>query len=155
MIKNNLYHSGFTLIETIVYLALFAILMTGVLSASFNLFESSGHNASRALLAEEGSFVIAKVHGVLSGATLVTQPSTGSSSSVLSVHKAEGGMVALDPAELVGGKVTLTSISFYHVAAIGTGLTQESVGVRFTLSTRTAQGALLSQDFFSTTSLRK
>ena len=125
--------------------------MAGSLAASFNLVESGGRNASRAALVEEGSFIIAKIHWALSGATLVTEPRVGSSSSVLSVHKAEGDAVTLDPATLVGGTVTLTSVSFYHTP---TGQSPESIGVRFILGTRTSQGVLISQEFFSTTSLR-
>ncbi|HEY5383091.1 MAG TPA: prepilin-type N-terminal cleavage/methylation domain-containing protein [Candidatus Paceibacterota bacterium] len=168
MIKNLSYKNGFTLIEVIIYLALFAILMAGALTASFNLVESGGRDASRALLAEEGSFVIAKVQWALSGATLITVPSVGGSSSVLSVARVSGrdsngisvslptvAAVTVDPSELVGGTVMLTSVSFYHAAGSGTGINPESLGVRFTLSTHTRGGALLSQEFFSTTSLHK
>ena len=107
---------GFTLIEVIIYLALFAILMAGTLASSFTLFESGGHNTARALLAEEGSFVITKMNVDTS----------------------------LDPAQLVGGRVTMSNVSL-----------NSGGGLRFTLSARTAQGALLSEDFFSTSSPRK
>ena len=145
---------GFTLIEVIVYLALFAILITGALEASFNLFEAGGHSAAEALLAEEGGFVVAKVQVELAGATSVTVPVADSSSGVLTVSK-PSGTSTLDPTKLVGGQVSMSNASFYHAAELGTGLVPESVGVRFTLSTRTSKGVMLSQEFFSTTSLRK
>ena len=149
------YHKkGFTLIEVIMYLALFALLITGALEASFNLFESSGHNAAQALLAEEGSFVVAKVQRTLAGALTVTVPAAGRAAATLRVTTASG-INTLSPTTLVGGRVTMSAVSFYHEAATGTGLVPEAVGVRFVLSTRTNEGVLLSQEFFSTTSLRK
>lgn len=154
MIQSFSYKKGFTLIEVIVYLALFAILMAGSLETAFNLFESGGHNAAKAMLAEEGSFVIAKIQWQLSGATAVTTPPLNASAGMLGVNKATG-TATLDLSTLVGGRVTMSNVSFYHAAAVGTGLAPEAVGVRFTLSTRTEKGAMLSQEFFSTTSLRK
>jgi prepilin-type N-terminal cleavage/methylation domain-containing protein len=122
---------GFTLIEVIIYLALFSILMAGSLSAAFALCESSGHERTRAFLLEEGNFIIAKTEWEFS------------------VEK----NAVFDPATLVGGRVSLTSIQFYH--ATDTSANLESVGMSFTLAARTEQGALMSQSFFSTTTLTK
>ena len=57
---------GFTLIEVIIYLALFSILMAGSLSAAFALCESGGHERTRALVLEEGNFIISKTEWELS-----------------------------------------------------------------------------------------
>jgi prepilin-type N-terminal cleavage/methylation domain-containing protein len=155
---------GFTLIEVIIYLALFSILMAGSLSAAFVLCESSGHERTRALLSEEGNFIVAKTEWELSGAELVTSPSVGNSGTTLSIEKVAGydnsgapiaNAVVFDPATLIGGSVLLTSVRFYHVADSGVGANPESVGIHFTLAMRTEQGALMSQSFFSTTTLKK
>jgi prepilin-type N-terminal cleavage/methylation domain-containing protein len=159
---NKKLTSGFTLIEVIIYLALFSILMAGLFSGAFAILESSRRTDTRALLAEEGSFVIAKTQWELSGAELITEPGVGGSGATLSLNRAEGYdgsgslivvPVTFDPATLVGGRITLVSANFYNTG--GTDVAPESVGLRFTLATRTDDGALLSQDFFSTTSLKK
>lgn len=147
-------HRGFTLIEAILYLALFSILITGALEASFGIFESGGHSGASALLAEEGSFVISKVRIELSGVTQVVAPAQNTSGVLLTVIK-PSGTSTLNPTTLVGGSVYIKSVSFYHAAEVGTGLVPESVGMRIVLSTRTSKGDVLSQEFFSTTSLRK
>jgi prepilin-type N-terminal cleavage/methylation domain-containing protein len=128
---NKNIKQGFTLIEVIIYLALFSILMAGSLSAAFALCESSGHERTRAFLLEEGNFIIAKTE------------------RELSIEK----NAVFDPATLVGGRVSITSVRFYHSA--DTDASPESVGISFTLAARTEQGALMSQTFFSTTTLTK
>lgn len=147
-------HRGFTLIEAIIYLALFSILITGALEASFGIFESGGHSSASALLAEEGSFVISKVRIELADAIQVVAPAVGGSSTLLTIVK-PSGTSTIDPASLVGGRVYIKSVSFYHAAEVGTGLVPESVGVHIVLSTRTDKGTVLSEEFFSTSSLRK
>ncbi|MGC9602180.1 MAG: prepilin-type N-terminal cleavage/methylation domain-containing protein [Minisyncoccia bacterium] len=158
------HDAGFTLIEVIMYLALFSILMAGSLSAAFALCESSGHERTRALLLEEGNFIIAKTEWELSGAELVTDPSVGNSGATLSIERVSGydntgapvtNAVVFDPSTLVGGGVSLASVRFYHAADSGIGANPESVGISFTLAMRTEQGALMSQSFFSTTTLKK
>lgn len=96
---------GFTLIEVIVYLALFSILITGGISASFFILEGGDRNAARALLAEEGSFVIAKmrVSPALDVASLVggrvqmgdvDQTQDGGLRFTLHIHTAKGVIVS-------------------------------------------------------------
>ena len=53
--------AGFTLIETVVYLGLFAILFSGGIAADYNVLETSGKNQSKAMIQEEGDFLIAKM----------------------------------------------------------------------------------------------
>ena len=52
---------GFTLIETIVYLALFSIVIGGALAATMLLFEGAGRDTARARLVEEGAFMLGKM----------------------------------------------------------------------------------------------
>jgi prepilin-type N-terminal cleavage/methylation domain-containing protein len=159
---NKKMTQGFTLIEVIVYLALFSILMAGSLSAAFALCESSGHERTRAFLLEEGNFIIAKTEWELSGAELVTSPSAGNSGATLSIERVSGydsagtpitHTVVFDPVTLVGGRVLVTSVRLYHAAS--TGSDPESVGISVTLASRTEQGAPTNQSFFSTTTLTK
>ena len=154
---------GFTLLEVIIYLALFAMLMAGALTASFDLVESGGRDATNAQLAEEGNFVLAKVRWVLDGST-VTAPTVGSIGSILSVQKVEGYdgagnpmvvPITLDPATLESGRISISSVTFYHAESTGTGINPESVGVRFALSARSSTGVVISQTFFGTSSIQK
>lgn len=52
---------AYTIIETLVYLALFTLIIGGLVSAAYALFENVGRNQTRAMLQEEQNFVIAKI----------------------------------------------------------------------------------------------
>jgi prepilin-type N-terminal cleavage/methylation domain-containing protein len=71
---NNLHTSrafsrGFTLIETIMYLAIFGILMSGAIVAAYSLLEGGGRNVTAIQIQEEGTFLNRKLNYVLTGAT--------------------------------------------------------------------------------------
>lgn len=78
---------GFTLIETLVYIALLSIIMGGALTAVYGLIEGSQKINTRTTIQEEGNFVLRKIRGVLSNTTSVTMPSptTPTSSSLIVV----------------------------------------------------------------------
>src|SRR5438105_3614795 len=82
--------TGFTLIETLVYLALFALMIGGIVAASFLLFESSDRNSEKARLQEEKNFIVGKIDWALSGAKTVASPSAGASGSTLTATKYDG-----------------------------------------------------------------
>lgn len=65
---------GFTLLETIIYLALFSLLMIGVLSTVYELLAGGTHNRASVAIQEEGTFVNRKISWALSGATSVSVP---------------------------------------------------------------------------------
>ena len=69
--------SGFTLIETLVYLGLFSILMGGSLVCVYGVLETSANTRARSELQEEGDFLIEKFDWALSGASsVVVSPHT-------------------------------------------------------------------------------
>ena len=72
--KNN---KGFTLIETIVYLALFGILLSGVFMSAFNIIESSGRNQVKIIMKNEGEFLLAKINWAISRAIIAQVPEGG------------------------------------------------------------------------------
>lgn len=166
--------SGFTLIETIIYLALFGILIGGAVVASANLFESSGRAGTIAMLQEEGDFIEGKIDWVLYGAQAVTAPSSGVSCTTtctLTTIKwdASGGnpfTVALTgsnltlarsggtPAILNNTNTLVTAFSVNHVAASGDGVNPEGVVVAFTLSASTPNGMTITRDFSTTNYIR-
>lgn len=62
----SMFHDeGFTLIETIIYLALFAIVIGGGLSAAYQIMESSAAGANYVVLEQEANFIFRKLHFAL------------------------------------------------------------------------------------------
>jgi prepilin-type N-terminal cleavage/methylation domain-containing protein len=62
-------HRGFTLIETLVYLALFSILMSGAIVGSYQLLQGGAHDRALAFTQSEGTFINRKINWALSGAS--------------------------------------------------------------------------------------
>lgn len=59
------YRSGFTLLEAIIYSALFGILLTGVLLTSYPLLEGSARGREKAYIEMETIFIMAKIRYAL------------------------------------------------------------------------------------------
>jgi type II secretory pathway pseudopilin PulG len=171
------FSKGFTLIETIIYLALFAILIDGAVVAAFNLFENAGRELTHTMLQEEGNFLIAKINWAVSGAQSVNQP--GGYGSLLSVNKvtglngsgqpivtavtislpsAPGDVLIQDgvvgPYALNNSNISVAKLGFLHTLASGNGIDPESVAASTTLTARTPNGAILSEDFSTVVYLR-
>jgi prepilin-type N-terminal cleavage/methylation domain-containing protein len=68
---------GFTLLETLIYIALFSILMSGAMVASYNLLEGGGRNEKAIGIQEEGTFINRKINWALTGASVVTASPDG------------------------------------------------------------------------------
>jgi len=156
--------SGFTLIEVVVYLCLFAILMGGMVTAAYSVFESSDHNQAKIMVQEEGNFLVAKIDWALSGGKAAYSPQP----RILSVDKYDGSNVVItldncsgditsniflkkgtDCFQLNNSNVQVSNLVFTHNS------NPENVEAVFTLSTRTLNGTTISQDFFTTKFLRR
>lgn len=160
---------GFSLIETLIYIGLFAIIMSGIIAVAYAIFESSGRNQTKTMVQEEGNFLLAKINWALTGATAINQPASGNSDNsdnTLTLTKGgshltfslSGGNLVLQSAVLNNSNITvLTPVTnptfvFTHT---GTGSNPESVTARFTLQTKTPNGQIYTQDFQTTKYLRK
>ena len=75
--------NGFTLLETLVYIALLGILITGVFSVAYNLMEGTARINKKILLHEEATFILRKIGWAIADATSITIPSA----NVLSINK--------------------------------------------------------------------
>jgi prepilin-type N-terminal cleavage/methylation domain-containing protein len=86
ILPKNSNSRGFTLIEVIIYIGLFAIFMSGAVVATFELVQSGARNQEAVSVQEEGTFIIRKINWALSGAS----SATSSHSTTLSVYMPDG-----------------------------------------------------------------
>lgn len=154
---------GFTLIETLVYLALFALIIGGFVAASYMLFETSDRNQTKAMMQEEENFLIGKINYALSGAQVITTPAqpilpakvTTSASLVVTTNTIDllNGKVRLNPNPISNDNVTVKNLLFIRTFAGGTN--PESIEAGFTISAKTSAGATVSETASTTRYLRK
>jgi type II secretory pathway pseudopilin PulG len=71
------YISGFTLMETIIYIALLSIIMYGALVTSFELVDAAGVLQARATIEEEGNFVLRKINWAFTSLDAANPPVVG------------------------------------------------------------------------------
>jgi prepilin-type N-terminal cleavage/methylation domain-containing protein len=165
---------GFTLIEVIIYLALFSMLIGGIIVVAYTIFESAGRDQARELLQQEGNFLTGKIEWALSGANAINNPPVDTPLDILQVTKYGGLVIAINTSEDCSGStvtgniflqngtnctqlnssgVQMSNLSFSH--NFGGGAVPENVTAKFTLTTRTQNGIFISQDFYTTKYLRK
>lgn len=87
-------NKGFTLIEVVIYIALFSIIITGAFVTAYNLFENTSKLESNSYIQNEGNFVMKKIEWALSGISSTTSdvisPSTSypyTVSGILNIKK--------------------------------------------------------------------
>ncbi len=165
---------GFTLIETLVYTALFAILLGGAVVVAYTIFESAGRSQGREILQQEGDFLIGKIEWALSGVDYINQPPDENPLNTLQVTKYGGSSITINTSPDCSGNTVTEDIflqkgtsclqlnnsnveisNLIFVRNPGEGLNPESVSASFTLTARTENGMLINQDFSTTKYLRK
>ena len=151
--------NGFTLIETIIYLALFAMIIGGGMVAAYQIIEASFAAHNHIALQEEANFLIHKIDWVLTGATVINV-----SSDTLTVTKSISGTATaltltlslnkltlqrnLEPAsQLNSGSIKVDALSFAKTTGQNNG--PDTITTTFTLST-SQNGRAASQTFFVT-----
>lgn len=159
---------GFTLIEMLVYLALFAIVIGGGIVTVYQIIQNSNSLQAKTVLQEEGNFILAKLNYALTGAaadTCVTIPD----SSTLKIDKpscvppvatsltfnnkdpltgAPDKNLRLNGAVLNSDRAEISALNFSKSAG-------EEIKAEFTLTTLSNDGKTLSQDFEITKYLRR
>jgi type II secretory pathway pseudopilin PulG len=168
-------HKGFTLIETLVYIGLYAIIMAGAVISMYTLFESGERNQTKAMVQEEGNFLLAKVDWALTGARTINLPVAGASGKTLSVTKwdtAAGNPVVItisngsmtmsrsgNPAVVLNNAdvqiICPTANCFTHSSASGDGINQENATATFSVHATTTNGLSFSQEFSTTKYIRR
>lgn len=134
---NRTKKNGFTLIETLIYIALFTLMMGGAVVAAFFIIDASAHDKDKITATLEAEFLMRKIDWALTGLDLsspVNVPAPGASGPKLSVNKngfppnplvvdavsgrarlAQGGGAA---AELTTDRVAVSNLKFRHIAAL-------------------------------------
>ena len=166
---------GLTLIETVVYIALFSIIIGGAVVAAYQIFESSGRDRTRVMIQEEGDFLVAKINWALSGVQSITGPAnpplggacTHSDALTVTKWSASVGTIVIKVVSnamvlsrgggtenpLNNSNTEVSGLQFTHCYT--GGINPESMSVSFTLSARTPSGTTISQNFFTTAYVRK
>lgn len=152
----NTTHRGFTLLEVVVYLGLYAILFSGVLVGVYALKVSHERNLAIEEIDEEGNYIAAKIDWILEHAAAVEASETPA--PAITVSETDGttvtisavrGIVSIDrdgvPGDSLAPDVTVSDLSFaFTHAPDGSG---DRVAAIFTVSATTSQGAAVSRVF--------
>src|SRR4030042_5686193 len=75
--KNLPSQAGFTLIESLLYIALFSIIIGGALVAVYQMIESSDAVSAKNIVEMEGSFLLRKIDWALTGISDTCTPALG------------------------------------------------------------------------------
>ena len=143
---------GFTLIETIIYIALLSLMLGGVLLSIFQILQGSLRTGEKTTTQEEGNFILRKINWTLTG--LSGLPTIGGSgcAQTLTTSKATVRLNTSDPKWYMEMKETggiflaittdnasTTCLKFSLISAIGgapTGIAATTTinGVNFTIT---------------------
>lgn len=92
--NDNITHNpGFTLIETLLYIALFAVIIGGGMIAAYGIIEATNANTNQIILQEEANFLFRKIEWALTGSATIITPATATPTSNLVVDKNIGGVL--------------------------------------------------------------
>lgn len=124
--------AGFTLIETLIYLALFAIVIGGGMVALYQIIQSTDAANNKVIVQEEANFLLRKIDWALTGATAISVPSA---TSLISTKKINGVAAQLtfnlfgtnltlkqdaDPAVVLNSSsVSVSRLSFTKISVSG------------------------------------
>lgn len=124
---------GFTLIETLIYIALFALIMGSGVAASFYIIDSAEKEKTSINAIADAQFFLRKMDWALTGVDAVNFPPSGASGFSLSVNKHgfSSNPVIIDalsgharvavglgsPIELTGDRVTIANLLFQNIPA--------------------------------------
>jgi hypothetical protein len=146
---------GFSLLETLMYIALFGVIMQGAFAGIVAISESAERNQAKAYIEEEGDFLVAKISYEISQASS-TEISPEKSTQInlardngedISIESNDGGLFITrgdsTPVEFSSNRVSVSDFVFKKVA---NGTTQ-SIVFSFTLQAPSEGGRLVSEDF--------
>ena len=126
---------GFSLIETIIYLALFSVIIGGGMVGVYQIVDSNNKNLAATAMEQEANFLLRKINWALTGATDAIAPN----SQTLNITKGGNSYLfdfndkylRLDGAELNNDTAPVESLSF--VSAPADGAKPASITAKFTI----------------------
>lgn len=154
---------GFTLLEVVIYLALFGIIIGGAVATTYQIVANHENLQSRVFLQEEGNFLLGKLNWAFDDAKAITLPAV--SGPKLTIKKNDdstfdyiydGATKTLSSDStgpvlpLNSGYVTISALTFTHLTAPEEGLKAD-----FTLQVTDNNGIQHQQDFSFTKYLRQ
>ena len=148
---------AFSLIETLMYLGLFALLMEGAFVGIFAISESADRNQTEAYLEEEGDFVADKISYEISQSSTVSLPN-GTNARIdliefgmpVSIEESDDIFsIARNNSAAIPFSSNLVQVS--DVQFIATTSPSSAVTTSFTLQAKTEDGRTLSEDFSTIT----
>jgi len=150
---------GFTLIETLIYLAMLSLIFAGLFVSIFAIHEGTGRAAVKNMLQSEGIFLLAKIDWAMNGAESVVADGSGlqvtRGGEMVKIYPCGGGKDLCwksEDAKLNNSNVEVADPVFSHHSS---GNKVEFITAGFTLKTRTATGQIVAQDFETTEYLMK
>lgn len=160
---------GFTLIEMIIYVGLFSMIIGGAIISAFNIFESTNRNQVKAMVAEEGIYLIGKINWALIGATAISVPSPdhlsitkfgiSPSENPLIFSISDGGMRLKRGSNsrqiLSNTNVSVENLVFVRTVSSGNDMNSESISVSFTISAKTPEGMKFFENFHTVKYIKK
>lgn len=161
--ENKFKQSGMTLIEIVIYSALFSIIIGGGMIATYEIISSTDNGANRVVLQEEANFLLRKISWALTGATNINIISTTrlqvtkSSSTYtfnlcgtnLTIESGAGKTCSSSPIILNSSSIKVSSSNLFSPTTSNGGLITD-----FTLTT-VQNGKNVSQSFSTTKFLRQ
>lgn len=149
---------GFTLLETIIYLALFSIIMTGAVASALAIGESGARADATALLLDEGLFVLQRLRDAVEHAETIEEPVRADTSSLLvmmnggseTIYSEQDGRLVEghggEPHPLTAQRIKISNLVFAHEASTDHYL-PSSIVVRFTLTVSDRHGMPVTRTF--------
>lgn len=129
-----LKNAGFTLIETLIYIALLALIMGSGIVAAFYVIDSSESEKKNINTIAEAAFLMRKIDWALTGADTINFPASGNTEAELSIDKSgfpsnpividlQSGRAHLSrggnpSVELTSDWVTIENLLFEHIPAV-------------------------------------
>jgi hypothetical protein len=157
--KRILTKKGFTLIDTVIYIALYAVLIGSVTMTVYSLYTSNNRNQTHVLLVEEANFLQAKISWIISQAQIVTLPLVNTSDTVLRVIPTDttlGNLLSVQQntnaliftrgsstRTLSNPDIIVHDLLFTYASTTGTGASLKSILFSFTLSARAPDGKVI------------
>lgn len=126
-------NKAFTLIETIIYAALFSVIIGLTIGAVYNIIEGSDDLQKNIIADAEAHFLMRKIGWVLTGVSAINLPVSGATGASLSVDKTsysqnpvvfdlDSGNMRIkkdigSPVILNNANITVSDLEFQHLAA--------------------------------------